>query len=324
MLFEAIFWPFIDLFNSFLLMYLSFAQGINKAYDNVRYAEISRLNADGTQHSIIKVKISDDVPLKVGDRIRILAEETYRKDYYVTVEGEVKTPGTIFITKDSTTIYDVIKEAGGFTPKADLANALILRGNYLFNTSIRNTPQEILRRQFFSDNIDLMMMQRMANISQEDSLFFLVDNRLRLSRGNINVDFTKVLDPTSKDSKVLVRNGDYIYVPKKQNLVYVFGQVMNPGYTEYKPGEKYDYYIRLAGGLGKTARGDVYLIKNKTRAWIELTEEENYEIEPGDLIWAPKSPYRDFDYYLQRVSTYTSIVGSIATVILLIYQMMKK
>ena len=44
-----------------------FAQGINKAYDNVRYAEISRLNADGTQHSIIKVKISDDVPLKVGD-----------------------------------------------------------------------------------------------------------------------------------------------------------------------------------------------------------------------------------------------------------------
>jgi cellulose synthase/poly-beta-1,6-N-acetylglucosamine synthase-like glycosyltransferase len=29
MLFEAIFWPFIDLFNSFLLMYLSFAQGIN-------------------------------------------------------------------------------------------------------------------------------------------------------------------------------------------------------------------------------------------------------------------------------------------------------
>jgi protein involved in polysaccharide export with SLBB domain len=301
-----------------------FAQGINKAYDNVRYAEISRLNADGTQHSIIKVKISDDVPLKVGDRIRILAEETYRKDYYVTVEGEVKTPGTIFITKDSTTIYDVIKEAGGFTPKADLANALILRGNYLFNTSIRNTPQEILRRQFFSNNIDLMMMQRMANISQEDSLFFLVDNRLRLSRGNINVDFTKVLDPTSKDSKVLVRNGDYIYVPKKQNLVYVFGQVMNPGYTEYKPGEKYDYYIRLAGGLGKTARGDVYLIKNKTRAWIELTEEENYEIEPGDLIWAPKSPYRDFDYYLQRVSTYTSIVGSIATVILLIYQMMKK
>ncbi len=307
-----------------------FANGISKAYDNVEYAEISRLNMDGSQREILKVKISDNPTLKVGDRVRILSDETYRRDFQVMVVGEVKTPGVIYISKDSTTIYDVIKEAGGFTDKADLQNSLILRGQTNYNLNFqtnsargKNNLQNKLTRKFFSDKIDLMMMQRMANISQEDSLFFLVDNTLRFSRGNINVDFSKVMDPNSKDSKVLVEDGDYIFIPKKKNLVYVFGQVMNPGYVEYKAGEKYDYYLNLVGGLGKTARGDIYLIKSKTRAWIELDEDAHYTIEPGDLIWAPKQPYRDFDYYLQRVSTYTSIVGSIATVVLLIYQMTK-
>ncbi len=304
-----------------------FANGISKAYENVKYAEISRLNNDGSLRKTIKVKISDDVPLKVGDRIRILFDETYRKDFQVFVDGEVHRPGTVFITKNSTTIYDVIKAAGGFTDKADLKNALVLRGQLgqKQQDQMGKDTKSIMTKKFFSDKIDLMMMQRMANISQEDSLFFLVDNNLRLSRGNINVDFTKVLDSTSNDSKILVEDGDYIFVPKKQNLVYVFGQVMNPGYVEYKKDENFNYYLQLAGGLGKTARGDVYLIKNKTRAWIEVTDDnEKYKIEPGDLLWAPKLPYRDFDYYLQRVATYTSIVGSIATVVLLIYQMTKK
>lgn len=298
---------------------LLFARGINKAYDNVTEAEISRLNADGSEREKIIVKISDNIPLKRGDRIRVLADETYRVVFSVNIMGEVNSPGKIYITKDSTTIREAINRAGGFTDKADLRNAVILRGNQAA-MAMEKLEKDDLGRVFFSDVIDLLMTQRMANISQEDSLFFLIDNKLRVSRGNINIDFSKVEDPNSVDSKFVLQNGDFIYVPKLNDLVYVFGQVNNPGYINFKNGMDYNYYISEAGGLGNTARGDIYLIKNKSRAWIELDDDATYKIEPGDLIWAPKQPYRTFDWYITRIGTYSTILGSLATVILLFIQ----
>lgn len=298
---------------------LLFARGLNKAYDNVTKAEISRLNADGSEREQIIVDINSDYPLERGDRIRVLAEETYRVIFAVTIQGEVNRPGIVYITKDSSTIFDAINRAGGFTELADLNNAVILRGNQA-KLALKDLKKNDVGNRFFSEYIDLLMTQRMANISQEDSLYFLVDNRLRMSRGNVNLDFNKISDPNSIDSKFILQDGDFIYVPKKVDLVYVFGQVNNPGYIKYEAGKDYNFYINLAGGLGNTARGEVYLIKNKSRAWIEVTDEIPYRIAPGDLLWVPKSPYRTFDYYLTRIGTYSTILGSLATVILLFLQ----
>ncbi len=301
---------------------LLFARGINKAYDNVTKAEISRLNADGSEREKIIVDIDSDFPLERGDRIMVLAEETYRVVFEVTIQGEVNRPGKIYITKDSTTIRDAINRAGGFTELADLNNAVILRGNQA-KLALKDLEENDIGNRFFSENIDLLMTQRMANVSQEDSLYFLVDNTLRISRGNINLDFNKINDPNSIDSKFVLQDGDFIYVPKKVDLVYVFGQVNNPGYIKYESGKDYQFYVDQAGGLGSTARGEVYLIKNKSRAWIDVTEENPYKIEPGDMLWAPKAPYRTFDYYLTRIGTYSTILGSLATVILLFLQVGK-
>ncbi len=65
------------------------------------------------------------------------------------------------------------------------------------------------------------------------------------------------------------------------------------------------------------------MIKGKTRSWIELEEDSQIVIENGDFIWVPKEPYRDFDYYLTRVGSFAQIIGSIATVIVLIVQLGK-
>lgn len=52
-----------------------------KAYENINTAVISRLSYDGTTENIIKVSIEEDIELKRGDRIRIAADQTKRKDY---------------------------------------------------------------------------------------------------------------------------------------------------------------------------------------------------------------------------------------------------
>jgi quercetin dioxygenase-like cupin family protein len=84
-----------------------------------------------------------------------------------------------------------------------------------------------------------------------------------------------------------------------------------------------NYYLNLAGGIGKTAREEIYLIKGKTRGWTLIEEETKYVIEPGDYIWIPKEVRRDFTYYSDRILAISSVVGTLTTVALLIIQLTK-
>ena len=196
---------------------LLFAQGINPAFENVDSVEIIRLSYNGLKEKIIKVSINDNILLKRADRIKVLANETGRKQYKATVRGEVYRPGIIFITQDRTTIEQVIKQAGGFKPAADLRRAELIR-----------PTQKVLNSPLFSQKLDFLLMERMADLPPQDSLTFLGDNELRYDRANISVNFAEVMDDTSQSSKVIVKDGDVIYVPEKLNLVYVYGQVMRP------------------------------------------------------------------------------------------------
>jgi protein involved in polysaccharide export with SLBB domain len=288
-----------------------FAQGINPAYKDVTKAEISRLSYDGGTEEIIVVEIADDFKLKIGDRIRVIADETQKRNFRVRIEGEVNKPGYIYITKDNTTIKEVIEKAGGFKANAGLKRAELIRGSNVYNSPI------------FSQEFETLMMQRMSDIQLEDSLSFLIDNKLRYSRGNLTLDFTKIFDDEYNDGKFIVKDDDYIFIPEKIDLVYVYGQVANPGYLEYAEDEDVFYYLDKAGGIGNTAKDEIYLIEGNTRAWIEVDEDENYSIAPGDFIWIPKDPPRTFDYYLNRIGNIAGIVGGIATVVLLLIQVGK-
>jgi protein involved in polysaccharide export with SLBB domain len=290
---------------------LLFAQGINPAYENVTKAAISRLSYDGITEDVIEVDIADDFELKIGDRITIIADETQKRNFRVKVEGEVNKPGYIYITKDNTSIREVIKKAGGFKKNAGLNRAELIRGSNVYNSPL------------FTQEFETLMMQRMSDIQLEDSVSFIIDNKLRYSRGNLTLDFEKIFDENFDDGDFIVKDNDYIFVPEKIYLIYVYGQVANPGYLEYVEGEGVFYYLEKAGGIGKTAKDEIYLIEGTTRTWIEVEEDEAYNISPGDYIWIPKDPPRDFDYYLNRIGNIAGIVGGIATVILLLVQVGK-
>lgn len=296
-----------------------FARGINASYENPDSIEITRLSYNGMNEDIIKTNLSENPELKVGDRVRVVANETQRRDFKVLVEGEVYKPGYIYITKDQTTIKQIIEKAGGFKKNADLASGELIRSNAITNTT--NTPFQDRRRAFnlraLNKQTDLLMMIRMADIEQDDSLSLIYDNQLRNAKSIVTVDFSKVLDENSENSKFTVKDGDIIYIPEITGLVNVFGQVMNPGFVNYIEGNDYKYYIEESGGIGNRAKDAVYLIKGKTRAWIDMTDEDNkYKIESGDYIWIPKDIPRNFDHYLTRVSRIAAVVSAVTTVIL--------
>lgn len=306
-----------------------FAGGLNPAYDNLTTAEISRLTDNGNKENVIDVQIKDDYKLQIGDRIRILFKDDDKLAYKVLVLGEVRTPGYVYITKDNTTIKDVIAKAGGFTDKAWLERSELLRGtsqtNVLKMKAVRDEFEKdknfnpILSEKYLNDVfLAQMNMFRMNDMFAEDSLSIVIDNALRVLQSKSIVDFTKINSDTTTDSKYVVQDGDIIVIPQKEDLVYVFGQVNNPGYVKYIPQRNEKYYVEKAGGLGERAESDVKIIKGGSYAWV--TADKDSQIDPGDFIYVPKSIPKPFDYYFRTVAT---TVTALATIILIIVQAKK-
>lgn len=315
--------PFVD--GDKLSDALELAQGINKAYENVTQAAIYRLSYNGEKMKKIVVSINSNTALERGDRIVVLADETQKKSYSVLILGEVKSPGQVPITKENTTVREAIEDAGGFTNLAWLNRARLIRG-----TNLRFVLEDELglnldqQSKFLSDypnpltyDYEKAKMLRMTTLTEMDTGYFSIDELVRQTLNETTVNFDSVLDSNSIIGNMILRDGDIIYIPQKVNTVYVYGQVNKPGNIQFTKGKDFSYYIDKAGGYGELAKADnVSVIKGGSREWVSARDDNS--INPGDFIYVPKNPNWSFNYYLGRVATYFGIIGSIATIILLL------
>jgi protein involved in polysaccharide export with SLBB domain len=298
--------------------------GINPAYDNVDSVEISRLSYDGQTETILKIKLDENYPIQRGDRFRFLAPETQRRNFAVSVIGEVNVPGFVPITKNNTTLFDVIKSCGGFTQQASLKRARVYSGNSLavllekqYNIKLEEQPDlENPSIRNILLNLELALMYRMSNVVTDDTNYFNLENQLRVLIEGSSLDFRKIEDPNSDIAKYILQNGDIIIIPQIQNSVYVFGQVLRPGHVTFIEGKDYNYYVTEASGLGELAEDDeIMVIKGGSRAWLS-PQRESVTIEEGDYIYVPKQSLRTIRSYILEYSVYMSLLASIAAILL--------
>lgn len=312
---------------------LQLAMGFDPVYPKIENIEVTSLSDDGNTEVKTSIPSTGDQLLKRGDRIRVVAIETFKKDYKVLVLGEVEKPGFVFITKNTTSISEVLKKAGGIKETGSLRFAKLLSGSTAANIVKKSVEENkltydqwylgpALNYLQFEPVANLMEMQRMSSLTNEDTLFFQIDNQLRMMQQNDFADLSKVNDSESEVSKTIIQDGDVIIIPKAPTTVYVFGQVGRTGNIPFVKGSDLAYYLGQAGGLGEEATEDIYLIKGKSKQWIKISEIKN-EIEPGDYIWVSKQIKRPFSYYMTVTASVASVVGSVATVILLIVQLGK-
>ncbi|MBN8705012.1 MAG: SLBB domain-containing protein [Bacteroidetes bacterium] len=312
---------------------LKLAMGFDPVYPKIEFIEISSLSDDGNIEVKTSIPAAGDQLLKRGDRIRVVAAETFKKDYKVLVLGEVEKPGFVFITKNTTSISDVLKKAGGIKETGSLRFAKLLSGSTAANIVKKSVEENKLTYDQwylgpaynylqFEPMANLMEMQRMSSLTNEDTIFFAIDNQLRMMQQNDFADLSKVNNSESEVAKTIIQDGDVIIIPKAPTTVYVFGQVGRTGNIPFVEGKKLDYYLDQAGGLGEEATEDIYLITGKSKQWINISL-INHDIEPGDYIWVSKQIKRPFSYYMTVTASVASVVGSVATVILLIVQLGK-
>ena len=303
---------------------LELVGGINLSYENVDSVEVSRLSLDGQTEFKSTIGIDRNYPIQRGDRYRFIALETQRKNFAVSVIGEVNIPGTIPITKNNTTLFEVIKSCGGFTPQASLKRARVYSGNSLakllenqYNIKLEEQPDlENPRTRNILLNLELALMYRMSNVVTDDTNYFNLENQLRVLIEGSSLDFRKIEDPNSDIAKYVVQSGNIIIIPQIQNSVYVFGQVLRPGHVTFIEGKDYSYYVNEASGLGELAEDDeIMVIKGGSRAWLS-PQRDTVSIEEGDYIYVPKQSLRTIRSYVLEYSVYLSLLASIAAILL--------
>lgn len=244
-----------------------------------------------------------NIALRPGDRLIIKEMSDARKTFIVDISGEVKQPGQYPLTLNSTKLSDVIRAAGGFTENANIKATTLIRAR----VSPQTTADEIAQEQLLSSR---------NNLSFQDTSYYLIETALRLKGELVSVDAEKLFLQKDSTQDVTLRNYDRIIVPPKTGTVYVFGQVLAPGHIEHIQGKDYRYYIAKAAGFTDEAREDeVKIIKGSTRIWLDPGETK---IEDGDYIWVPKELHYPFSYHLMMYAQIAAIIGTVATVALLI------
>ena len=237
--------------------------------------------------------------IESGDRIIVKQKIDLREDFIVEVKGEVFYPGKYPISKDGIFLSEIINMAGGITKDAFLESATILR------KTIKSSDFEIEK-----------LLSSRNYVKEEDSVYYQIESRIKLSKEIVTADFYKILIEKNKDFDVMLLPGDIIEIQRDLKSIYIFGQVSNPGYLSYIKNQNVEYYINKAGGFTNEAReGDLRIIKAKTKQWLD---EDETTIESGDMIWVPKKIKYEFKDYAIVSSQIASIFSVILSMIIIL------
>ena len=265
---------------------------------------------------LVKKDTESDITLKPGDRLvisKVKPEEIVEKVY---VSGYVKRPG-VFRINEKTTLYDVLKAAGGFRENAYPQGIIILRESVKEMQKQRIAKAVLLMRQELEkEEAGIMQSDLSGEELKARQAAFEAKRRLleEIEKAQVTGRISGIVVPFNLEKlknspyNILLEDGDRIYVPKKPGSVLVFGEVYNPTAYVYRPGMTVRDYITLAGGLTKDAseeeifviKADGSVVSNSSKGEVKFDwDSENnrilldsgdildYTLQPGDAIIVP-------------------------------------
>lgn len=214
----------------------------------------------------------NSIELKYSDLIVVRELTTYYDEQWVTIDGEVKYPGIYRITKDETTLTEIIAEAGGFLKDASLVDATLYR-------NIADTT--------YDPEFERIKLIPRVDMTDDEYDYLKAKSRQRV--GRVVVDFNALFAKNRLSEDVILTRFDKISVPEKKNYITIIGQVVSPGNLIFNEKLTVQDYIQLAGGFSwRAVKGDVRVIKSNTGEWVE--EDDIEVLEPGDTIWVLEDP----------------------------------
>ena len=290
-----------------LISIIEYANGINRIAD-LDNISLERL-VDGLLQTIPVPNDSyfEAINVQDGDSIYI-REYPYRQ---AKISGAVLKPGSYTMAAGET-IINLIEKAGGYTENAYQFGAIYLNEDA---KKVNELSKEILYQEFLNN----IIATSQQNIGGNFDLTPIVKLTEKLNNTDPN---GRVVIDLLNDSTIglySIKEGDNLFVPEKNNVVYVYGEISAEGAVMYSDNQDVEYFVEKSGGYKKFAdnesiyilhpNGESQLYRSK-RNIFESSPKNEIKIYPGSIIFVP----RELDESAPRrlaAQAYVSILGNL-------------
>ena len=263
------------------------AGGITHDAQNDRIKVVHHIDKNTLDETIYAYSDISLVTLEPGDMVYVLSNHSFEPNNTIMIDGKVKYPGPYQIQFGISTIFDVIKMAGGYAHLAD-SNRIMLKNI--------NLPQAKINKIEKSSNYftaaDVSWMSHMVTATNRQA-------SIQIDKENF--------------AHYSLNPGDQLIVLPQFNFVEIMGAVENSGRFDYAPGTTVEHYINLAGGWEKYAQHKPYIIKSGSSERIPVNSKTI--VERGDLIFIP----HEIEYnQWERFKDWMTVTSQIGTLILIL------
>ncbi|HCG6644059.1 TPA: SLBB domain-containing protein [Vibrio parahaemolyticus] len=280
-------------YNAFTINAELARTAINSA-DERAYIDVERIDL----RKAIQGSASDDAIIVGRDRLNILEKPNVKLQSTVTLQGEVRFPGT-YTVRQGETLSELLERAGGLTEFAHpqgaifTREALRLQEQKLLNQYAADMRAETAKKTFRADS------NMGSVISDPDKTLKFVEEASRSKAlGRMVVQLNRILKG-ERSADFMLEDGDFLFVPTFRNTVSIMGEVQVP--ITYLLDNKLDVddYLNKAGGAKKQAdedrifvvRADGSVYKPSSGYWFGNNKEG---LKAGDTIVVPiDTDYRD-------------------------------
>lgn len=241
--------------------------------------------------------------LQPYDQVFVRRSPGYQAQQNVQVTGEVIFGGTYAMTTTEERLSDLVKKAGGATPKAYLRGAKLIR--------VANDEEKKRMRDVIN------LMNRQFGEAMMDSLGIRVEDTF-----SVGIDLEKAMAKPGSEYDLVLREGDVLDVPKLNNTVKVNGAVMMPNTVGYLSGENANYYLDQAGGYALNAKKSKKFVIYMNGQVARIKGRSKDKIEPGCEIIVPSKKNKRVN--VGEILGYASSFSSLATMFATITNLIKK
>ncbi len=277
-------------------------------------AELTRyevVNGSARQTELIPIDLkavrrgdeAANMPLKPYDLLLIKITPEWKEPGSITVEGEVRYPGTYPIHHGET-LSSILHRVGGFTDLAFVDGAVFTREELKKREKEQlDTLANRLQGDLAALSLGAVKAGAVASSASSSAAATqgLVVGQQLLSQlrdtppvGRLVIDLRQVVKgKPNGPNDVLVRDGDKLLIPKKTQEVTVLGEVQGPTSHIYQRYLSRDDYIEQSGGITEKAdRKRIYVVRangsvisSGRRGWFRKSQDT--EIRPGDTVVVP-------------------------------------
>ena len=121
----------------------------------------------------------------------------------------------------------------------------------------------------------------------------------------IQINLVRVFKDENSEDNILLEDGDVLIIPSINAIVYVQGEVANPGAFAFQAHLRASDYIGLAGGpMGDAHMSGITIYRDKEK----LSGKKNPIIEQGDRIMVPRQIFKFWQDYVEIGAVFASLL----------------